>query len=55
MDSDLPKISIAETLAARIAKLDAAQLPEAVRRKCEQGGGQRKRAADRNSGHGLPL
>src|SRR4029079_12829335 len=35
MAADLPKISIAETLAARIARLDAAHLPQAVRRKCE--------------------
>jgi 2-methylcitrate dehydratase PrpD len=33
--SELPKISVAETLAQRICALDAAWLPEAVRRKCQ--------------------
>ena len=33
--SELPKISVAEHLAARIAALDAKALPPAVRRKCE--------------------
>ena len=35
MASDLPKISVAEKLAARIATLDAKKLPAAVRTKCE--------------------
>ena len=35
MDSDLPKIAVAEELANRIATLDAACLPAAVRRTCE--------------------
>ena len=35
MVSHLPKISVAEQLAARIAALDAKKLPAAVRRKCE--------------------
>jgi 2-methylcitrate dehydratase PrpD len=34
--SDLPKVSVAETLAQNIAALDAAKLPPAVRRKCEE-------------------
>jgi len=34
--SSLPKISVAETLAQRIAALDASKLPPAVRRKCEE-------------------
>jgi 2-methylcitrate dehydratase PrpD len=33
---DLPKIAVAETLAQNIAALDAAKLPQAVRRKCEE-------------------
>jgi 2-methylcitrate dehydratase PrpD len=33
--NELPKISVAERLAARIATLDAANLPTAVRAKCE--------------------
>ncbi len=33
--ADLPKIAVAETLAQKICVLDAACLPEAVRRKCE--------------------
>jgi 2-methylcitrate dehydratase PrpD len=33
--SELPKIAVAEQLAERIAKLDPAQLPAAVRRTCE--------------------
>jgi 2-methylcitrate dehydratase PrpD len=32
----LPKTAIAETLAQKIAALDAAKLPDAVRRKCEE-------------------
>jgi len=32
----LPKTSVAETLAQRIAALDPAKLPQAVRRKCEE-------------------
>src|SRR6202030_1087696 len=32
----LPKIAVAETLAQKIAALDAAKLPQAVRRKCEE-------------------
>src|SRR5215472_18695963 len=32
----LPKTSVAETLAQKIATLDAAKLPQAVRRKCEE-------------------
>jgi 2-methylcitrate dehydratase PrpD len=32
----LPKIAIAETLAQKVAALDAARLPQAVRRKCEE-------------------
>jgi 2-methylcitrate dehydratase PrpD len=32
----LPKIAVAETLAQKIAALDAAKLPPAVRRKCEE-------------------
>ncbi len=35
MSADLPKISVAERLATRIAALDAKKLPAAVRRKCE--------------------
>ena len=35
MTGELPKISIAETLAARVAALEPAQLPPALRRKCE--------------------
>jgi 2-methylcitrate dehydratase PrpD len=35
MDSDLPKIAVAEILADRIAALDAARLPAAVRAKCQ--------------------
>jgi 2-methylcitrate dehydratase PrpD len=34
--SELPKIAVAETLAEKIAALDAAQLPTAVRRRCEE-------------------
>jgi len=33
---DLPKIALAEQLAQKIAALDAAKLPHAVRRKCEE-------------------
>jgi 2-methylcitrate dehydratase PrpD len=33
--NELPKIAVAEQLAERIAKLDPAQLPDAVRRTCE--------------------
>jgi len=33
--SNLPKVSVAEQLAAAIAALDASKLPSAVRRKCE--------------------
>ncbi|HML13748.1 MAG TPA: MmgE/PrpD family protein, partial [Xanthobacteraceae bacterium] len=33
--NDLPKIAVAEHLAQKICALDAARLPEAVRRKCE--------------------
>jgi len=36
MDATLPATSVAENLAHRIAALDAAQLPAAVREKCEQ-------------------
>ena len=32
----LPKIAVAEALAAKIAALDAGKLPQAVRRKCEE-------------------
>ncbi|HEX8807798.1 MAG TPA: MmgE/PrpD family protein, partial [Xanthobacteraceae bacterium] len=32
----LPKIAVAETLAQKIAALDTAKLPPAVRRKCEE-------------------
>src|SRR6201981_2104363 len=35
MASDLPKISVAEVLAEKIAALDPAALPTAVRRKCD--------------------
>ena len=35
MHGELPKISVAETLADKIAARDPAQLPEAVTRKCE--------------------
>ncbi len=35
MSSNLPKISVAEQLAARIATLDAGKLPPAVRQKCQ--------------------
>ena len=35
MAAELPKISVAEQLAARIAALDATKLPAAVRTKCE--------------------
>jgi 2-methylcitrate dehydratase PrpD len=34
--SELPKIAVAETLAQKIAALDASRLPPAVRRKCEE-------------------
>jgi 2-methylcitrate dehydratase PrpD len=34
--SELPKIAVAETLARKISTLDAARLPQAVRRKCEE-------------------
>src|SRR5262245_5864181 len=34
--SALPKIAVAEQLAEKIAALDAAKLPPAVRRKCEE-------------------
>jgi 2-methylcitrate dehydratase PrpD len=33
---ELPKIAVAETLAQKISALDAARLPQAVRRKCEE-------------------
>src|SRR6266852_414201 len=36
MDAELPKISVAEILAEKIAALDAVHLPPAVRRKCEE-------------------
>jgi 2-methylcitrate dehydratase PrpD len=36
MPSSLPQIAIAETLAQNIAALDAAKLPQALRRKCEE-------------------
>src|SRR5262247_2514799 len=35
MDAKLPETAVAEVLAGKIAALDAARLPEAVRRKCE--------------------
>ncbi|MGH6683770.1 MAG: MmgE/PrpD family protein [Pseudolabrys sp.] len=35
MSGNLPKVSVAEQLAARIVALDAKKLPSAVRRKCE--------------------
>ncbi len=35
MNAELPAISVAEALAQRIAALDAARLPAALRRKCE--------------------
>src|ERR1700687_1673365 len=35
MDAELPKIAVAEILADKIAALDAADLPPAVRGKCE--------------------
>ena len=35
MDAALPATSVAETLADKIAALDPARLPPAVRRKCE--------------------
>src|SRR5438874_13063578 len=35
MDAELPKTAVAEILANKIATLDAAALPAAVRRKCE--------------------
>ena len=35
MDASLPKTSVAEILAHKIAALDPARLPPAVRRKCE--------------------
>ncbi|HEY1472923.1 MAG TPA: MmgE/PrpD family protein [Pseudolabrys sp.] len=35
MSADLPKVSVAERLAARVAALDAKTLPSAVRTKCE--------------------
>jgi 2-methylcitrate dehydratase PrpD len=35
MDAELPRIAVAEHLARKIATLDAARLPAAVRRKCE--------------------
>jgi 2-methylcitrate dehydratase PrpD len=34
--SNLPKVAVAEQLAQNIAALDAAKLPQAVRRKCEE-------------------
>ncbi|HEX9237361.1 MAG TPA: hypothetical protein VF866_01225, partial [Xanthobacteraceae bacterium] len=34
--AELPQIAIAETLAQKIAALDPAKLPSAVRRKCEE-------------------
>ena len=34
--TNLPKIAVAEQLAQNIAALDAAKLPPAVRRKCEE-------------------
>jgi 2-methylcitrate dehydratase PrpD len=36
MDDNLPEVAVAEHLAARIAALDAARLPAAVRAKCEE-------------------
>ncbi|HEY6257898.1 MAG TPA: MmgE/PrpD family protein [Xanthobacteraceae bacterium] len=35
MDAELPRIAVAEHLASKIAALDPARLPPAVRRKCE--------------------
>jgi 2-methylcitrate dehydratase PrpD len=35
MKAELPKVAVAEKLAASIAMLDSARLPDAVRRKCE--------------------
>ena len=35
MDAELPKVAVAEILAEKIAALDPARLPPAVRRKCE--------------------
>ena len=35
MDIELPRIAVAEHLASKIAALDSARLPAAVRRKCE--------------------
>src|ERR1700724_3260369 len=35
MDAELPRIAVAEHLAAKITALDPARLPAAVRRKCE--------------------
>jgi len=35
MDTELPRIAVAEHLASKIAALDPARLPTAVRRKCE--------------------
>src|ERR1700720_1784999 len=35
MDTELPRIAVAEHLASKIAALDPARLPAAVRRKCE--------------------
>ncbi|MGH6664530.1 MAG: hypothetical protein ACREB2_06460, partial [Pseudolabrys sp.] len=35
MSGNLPKVSVAEQLAARIVALDAKNLPAAVRSKCE--------------------
>jgi 2-methylcitrate dehydratase PrpD len=35
MDAELPRIAVAEHLASKIAALDPARLPAAVRRKCE--------------------
>jgi len=35
MDNSLPQTSLAEVLARKIAALDPARLPAAVRRKCE--------------------
>ena len=34
--ASLPEIAVAEQLAQSIAALDAAKLPQAVRRKCEE-------------------
>ena len=35
MDAELPKVAVAEILAEKIAALDPARIPAAVRRKCD--------------------